>query len=138
MERPLVLVVDDDTDLCANLWDLLHERGYRVCMAHDGRQAVERLRNSTRVVMIDLILPDRDGADLFRVVRESNPAARVVLITGHRAEMEATIERLQTEGVDAICYKPFDISGLMDTLEQLAEVSSTRRQFKSSAGQPEC
>ena len=42
LERPLVLVVDDDEDLCANLWDLLHERGYRVCIAHDGRQAVEQ------------------------------------------------------------------------------------------------
>ena len=35
MGRPLVLVVDDDADLCANLWDLLRERGYRVCIAHD-------------------------------------------------------------------------------------------------------
>src|SRR4051812_29650663 len=35
--QPLVLVVDDDPDLCANLWDLLRERGYRVAVAHDER-----------------------------------------------------------------------------------------------------
>ena len=35
--RPLVLVVDDDDDLCANLWDLLRERGYRLSIAHDAR-----------------------------------------------------------------------------------------------------
>ena len=34
--QPLVLVVDDDRDLCANLWDLLRERGYRVGLAHDA------------------------------------------------------------------------------------------------------
>ena len=39
--QPLVMVVDDDPDLCANLWDLLRERGYRVCLAHDERQARE-------------------------------------------------------------------------------------------------
>lgn len=42
LEQPLVLVVDDDADLCASLWDLLHERGYRVGIAHDGRQATDR------------------------------------------------------------------------------------------------
>ena len=37
--QPLVLVVDDDHDLCANLWDLLRERGYRVAVAHDEAEA---------------------------------------------------------------------------------------------------
>ncbi|APW60502.1 response regulator [Paludisphaera borealis] len=121
LDRPLVLVVDDDDDLCLNLWDLLREQGYRVCIAHDGRQAVERLRTSTRVVLIDLNLPDRDGADVCRQVRESNPASQVVLITGHRAELEPKIERLQAEGFDAICYKPFDLPELLGTLERLAQ-----------------
>src|SRR5436309_16050524 len=41
--QPLVLVVDDEPDLCANLWDLLRERGYRVGVVHDERTAAERL-----------------------------------------------------------------------------------------------
>src|SRR5262245_58553030 len=41
--QPLVLVVDDDPDLCASLWDLLRERGYRVSVAHDERAAAEQL-----------------------------------------------------------------------------------------------
>jgi CheY-like chemotaxis protein len=36
--QPLVMVVDDDHDLCANLWDLLRERGFRVCLAHEKRK----------------------------------------------------------------------------------------------------
>ena len=35
LDQPLVLVVDDDRDLCENLWDLLRDRGFRVCLAHD-------------------------------------------------------------------------------------------------------
>src|SRR5205814_9803950 len=41
--QPLVLVVDDDHDLCANLWDLLREGGYRVGVAHDGGEAARCL-----------------------------------------------------------------------------------------------
>ena len=110
---PLVLVVDDDIGLCANLWDLLHDRGYRICVAHDGRQALERVRNATRVALIDLKLPDQDGADVFRQLHQSNPDVRSVLITGCRAEEEPSIQQLKLEGIDAICYKPFDIPELV-------------------------
>src|SRR6516162_7276552 len=44
--QPLVLVVDDDPDLCANLWDLLRERGYRVAIAHDELAAAEQLKDT--------------------------------------------------------------------------------------------
>ncbi len=39
IDQPLVLVVDDDRDLCENLWDLLRDRGFRVCLAHDLQHA---------------------------------------------------------------------------------------------------
>lgn len=119
--QPLVLVVDDDPDFCDNLRDLLSERGYRVCVAHNGREAAERLRGTTRVVLVDLVLPDRDGAEVCRQVREANPAARVVLVTGHRAELEPRVEQLQAQGIDAICYKPLDVPVLLGTVERLAE-----------------
>jgi DNA-binding NtrC family response regulator len=121
LEQPLVMVVDDDSDLCANLWDLLRERGYRVSIAHDGRGAIEQLRGSTRVVFIDMKLPDGDGSQVFHLVRDANPDTRTVLITGHRAEMQPMVEQLRTEGVDAICYKPFDIPDLLQTLGNLAQ-----------------
>ncbi len=121
LKRPMVLVVDDDADLCANLWDLLHGRGYRVSLAHNARQAIERLSSSPRVVLLDLKLPDQDGAEVFRLIRAANPATRVLLITGHRAEMEPAVKRLQAEGVESICYKPFDIPSLLRSVEDLAE-----------------
>src|SRR6266498_2877195 len=40
LSQPLVLVVDDDPDLCAGLWDVLRERGYRVAIAHDETRAM--------------------------------------------------------------------------------------------------
>ena len=57
---------------------------------------------------------------MFRRVREANPAARVVLITGYREEMETVIGGLLAEGVAAVHYKPFDIPRLLEDLGHLA------------------
>jgi CheY-like chemotaxis protein len=119
--QPLVLVVDDDPDLCANLWDLLRERGYRVCIAHDERRAAELLNGKQfAVVLIDMKLPDGDGSGVFRQVQKINPKARTVVITGHRLEMEPLIQEVMSEGADAVCYKPFDVPSLLETVRILA------------------
>ena len=90
--QPLIMVVDDDPDLCANLWDLLRERGFRVAIAHDEREAEDRLREcSFRVVLIDMKLPSGDGQQVFRLVRSTSPTARTIVITGHRSEMDRDV-----------------------------------------------
>jgi CheY-like chemotaxis protein len=119
--QPLVLVIDDDQDLCATLWDLFRDRGYRVCLAHGGRAAAEQLQDMRyKVVLIDLRIPDGNGADVFRMVREANPQARTIVITGHRSEMDQVIEQMIAEGADAVCYKPFNVPELLAKLEQLS------------------
>lgn len=118
--QPLVMVVDDDQELCATLWDLFREHNYRVCLAHDMHEAEDRLRHgSYRVVLIDMKLPQGDGTQVLRLVREVNPQARTVLITGHRTEMEQLIQQTLAEGADAAVYKPFDVPELLATLRRL-------------------
>ena len=125
--QPLVMVIDDDHDLCANLWDLLRERGYRVCIAHDEKEAVERLKGREfKIVLIDMKLPDGDGSTVFRLVRQTNPQARTVVITGHRSEMDQLVKQVMDEGADAICYKPFDVPRLLTTLEKLSHDASKK------------
>ena len=124
--QTLVLVVDDDPDLCANLWDLLRERGYRMAIAHDEAEAARHLReHDFTVVLIDMKLPRGDGGQVFRRVRQSNPLARTVVITGHRAEMDPVVQRVVKEGADAVCYKPFDVPRLLSTLGQLTTEHSS-------------
>jgi two-component system, NtrC family, response regulator HydG len=125
LSQPLVMVVDDDLDLCANLWDVFRERGYRVSFAHDEREAAEHLESAAfHAVLIDMKLPKGDGASVFRLVRQANPQARTIVITGHRSEMEEAVARLQKEGADAVCYKPFDVAKLLETLHRLTHAAS--------------
>jgi CheY-like chemotaxis protein len=122
LSQPLVMVVDDDPDLCAVLWDLFRDRGYRVCLAHDVRTGAERARERAyRVVLIDMKLPGGDGADVYHAVREANPEARTVVITGLRAELDKLVEQIVGEGADAVCYKPFDVPQLLATLDRLTK-----------------
>jgi two-component system, NtrC family, response regulator HydG len=123
LDQPLVLVVDDDQALCANLWDLLRERNFRVCLAHDEREAAERLRDTSfKAVLIDMKIPGGGGGRIFELVRRANPQARTVLITGNRAETDRQIEQILVAGADAVCYKPFDIPRLISTLNRLTSL----------------
>lgn len=122
IDQPLVLVVDDDRDLCANLWDLLRDSGFRVSLAHDLREATLELKGSSfQVVLIDMRIPDGDGSAVFRLVREANPDARTVLITGNRPEMDELVAQVVAEGADAVHYKPFHVTDLIETLGRLAK-----------------
>jgi CheY-like chemotaxis protein len=120
--QPLVMVVDDDHDLCANLWDVLRERGFRVSLAHDENEAADQLQGQEfKVVLIDMKLPAGDGASVFHLVRESNPQARTIVITGHRSELDQLVQKVVDEGADAVCYKPFDVPSLLSMLQKLSQ-----------------
>ena len=121
--QPLVLVVDDDHVLCQNLWDILRDKGFRVSFAHDHKQAAAQLRHGKHsVVLIDMKLPGGSGREVHEMVRKGSPQAKTVLITGHRSELEQLIEETIREGADAVCYKPFDIPQLIDTVSALSRV----------------
>ena len=120
LDRPLALIVDDDEDLCDNLWDLMHDRGYRVCLAHDEDDAAEQLNDCEYdIVLIDMKLPQSDGQRVFQLVKELNSEARTIAITGFRLETEQLVDQMVSDGMDAVCYKPFDISELFSTIERV-------------------
>lgn len=126
IRQPLVLIVDDDEDLCSNLWDTLRERDYRVCLAHTEQEAEELLDSRDfQVVLIDLRLPGGDGRNLLLTLDRQHPEARAVLITGHRQDFEETIQQALTEGADAVCYKPFDVRELLETIARLTDPSES-------------
>jgi two-component system, NtrC family, response regulator HydG len=120
-QQPLVLVVDDDHDLCANLWDLLRERGYRVGMAHSVPEARDRLaaERPYRLLLLDYRLQGGTGLDVLAAVRQLNADVRTVLISGHRQELEPLVREAVANGADAVYYKPLDPGQLLGTLQRL-------------------
>ena len=73
-QQPLVMVVDDDHDLCETMWDLLRDQGYRVCLAANEEEAAARLEGrDVQVVLIDMKLPGGDGRSVLKRVQETRP-----------------------------------------------------------------
>ncbi len=84
MPKGLILVVDDESEIREGL-DLLHNsEGYSVASAEPGEAGLARLEEQPfDLVLLDVSLPDRNGLDLLREIRERAPGLPVVLITAY-------------------------------------------------------
>ena len=119
LRQPLVLVVDDDRDLCLSMRDLLRDQGYRVMLAHSQVEANLRIDgDGPQVALIDLKLADEDGLEVFEQIRGRMPDARTILITAHRDEMSSQINDALRRGVTSVCYKPFEPTQLLEMIRQ--------------------
>ncbi len=121
LQSPLVLVIDDEEDLSENLWEILHERGYRVHLAHDIREARQSLGSCHfQIILLDMKLPDGDGSQILGEVRATNALARTIVITGHRNELESRVQQALSEGAAGVVYKPFDVPVLLKFIDDCA------------------
>jgi CheY-like chemotaxis protein len=122
VNSPLILVVDDDADLCSNLWEIFHDRGYRAQLAHDAKEAERSLRSQEfQVVLVDMKLPGENGVTVFDLIQKTNQPAQALLITAFRSEMESRVQQALAAGAKAVCYKPFDVPSLLSTIQGLLE-----------------
>jgi UDP-3-O-acyl N-acetylglucosamine deacetylase len=80
----LVLIVDDEPGILSALAGILGDEGYETLTTSSGGEAVELYRQrSPDVVFLDIWLPDRDGLETLQALREVDPAAAVVMMSGH-------------------------------------------------------
>lgn len=106
-----VLVVDDDLTLARALAINLRAHGYRVVLAHDGRQALaEAARAHPAVVVLDLGLPDMDGVQVLEGIRSWSGVPVIVLSA--RASSAEKVQALDA-GADDYVTKPFGMDELL-------------------------
>jgi DNA-binding response OmpR family regulator len=104
---PTILLVDDELAITDNLAPLLRRAGFDVVVAHDGDQALTRLRaGAPDLVVLDVLLPGKDGRAVLRQVRQERREVPIILLTqvGESAERAMALE----EGADDYLNKPFD------------------------------
>lgn len=117
------IVIDDDEDTVNLFSEFLEVCGIKVLgKALDGEQALEMYRKIIPdLVFSDVMMPGYDGFYVLRKIRQINPHAILVMITGDvRPE---TVGELQELKADAIVYKPFDMKQVVETINQLLSKS---------------
>jgi excisionase family DNA binding protein len=83
-KRIKILVVDDEAQIGELFREVLPSTQFLVHLASSGRDAVNALATeSYQVAFIDLLLPDTTGVQLLKLIRDSYPATRTVIVTGH-------------------------------------------------------
>jgi len=100
--RSKVLVIDDHVEMHTLLLRFLQPLGFVVKPALDGRQGLELMEaESFNVVLLDIMLPDLNGIDIFKRIRQRWPEVEVIMLTAH-ASMDTAIEALRLGAYDYI------------------------------------
>lgn len=125
-----VLVVDDEPGLRNTITRLLQKAGCEVASAGDAAQAWELLeREAFDLVYLDIHLPQVDGMQLLRQLRQTWPELRVILLTGH-GSLNSAVEALRLGATDYL-FKPIDPADLVQrTQSLLQQVAVERRRLE--------
>ncbi|MEO6169637.1 MAG: response regulator transcription factor, partial [Lysobacter sp.] len=106
-----ILIVEDQHDIAANIWDFLERRGHVVDHAPDGETGLmHALRTAFDVIVLDLGLPRLDGLDLCRQLREAGRGTPVLMLTA-RDTLDDKLKGF-AEGADDYMVKPFELKEL--------------------------
>jgi len=128
----MILVVDDDENLCLNLLEILTQKGYRVSVATDSLSAIEKVRtNVFDIMLLDMKLPPLNGLETYLTIRRLCPSIVVVILTGFVPEMEEMINTARKKGAYALLEKPIDIDNLLSILEQIENQKEKRETKKT-------
>jgi CheY-like chemotaxis protein/GAF domain-containing protein len=113
-----VLVADNDDRIRRTAHNLLGRWGCIVETARDGREAVTMARLSPYdVILADIRLPDMNGYDVFRQLKEAQPQARIILMTEYGYDPHHSIVRARQDGgLHCALFKPIRVNLLLDAL----------------------
>jgi CheY-like chemotaxis protein len=117
--KPLqILVVDDEQSICMLLQDVLTRFGHSVTTCQDGAAGIELAgENTFDLVFLDIRMPGMSGLEALKKLRELQPEATFVMITGF-AKDDIIDEALQSGAAACLC-KPFSLSQVTKLLEEV-------------------
>ena len=112
MTRPLALIVDDEAGILSTLGGILTDNGFEVATTPSGSEALDiYTARRPEVVFLDVWLPDRDGLETLQTLRETDPGATVIMISGHGTA--ATAVRAIKMGAFDYLEKPLSYEQVM-------------------------
>lgn len=125
-----ILVVEDDAAIRMGVCDALELAGYSATGVDSGEAGLESLRVTTfDLVLLDVVLPGRDGMQLIGAIRASRPSQPIILLTA-RGDVHDRIRGLSL-GADDYVVKPFNVG------ELLARVEAVLRRLPQRTSRPE-
>ncbi len=118
-----ILVIDDEVAVNNNIRKILSKKGYHVDQAVSKEEALEKIRNRPyKLVLLDLRIPGVKGLELLEAVRDNNPAAKVIIITGY-ASIETAVESARMGAIDYLS-KPFTTDEIRNVTDRVFRMAA--------------
>lgn len=107
-----ILLAEDEPDMVVGLRDNLQFEGYEVIVAQDGDEAIAKAKaERPDLIMLDVMMPKRDGLDVCREIREAGFTVPILMLTAKSQEID--IVRGLEAGADDYVTKPFSVRELL-------------------------
>ena len=140
LERPrggseTILLVEDEAELLSSIAELLRQEGYTVLTARTGEESIEiyrARRDAISLLVTDVELPDVSGWDAFQKIRELDPDARALLVSGYLdSRMRA---RMLEGGAKGFLRKPYTLDGMLRAIREVLDEEEPDRAASEENG----
>lgn len=112
-----IMVVDDEKNILMLYQSELEDEGYEVVIANSGKEALELFdKEKPDMVTLDIMMPDVDGIQVLRQLKEKNPNIPVIMLTAYDYRDDFSVW-----ASDAYVVKSSDLEPLKATIKQIAE-----------------
>jgi DNA-binding NtrC family response regulator len=123
-----ILVVDDDENIRNTMKAILEDEGYIVDLAATGSEAIQKTKKSAyNIALLDIRLPDMEGVELLKLIKDTVPRTRKIMVTGYPS-MQNAIAALN-KNADAYLIKPIDIENLLNTVKEQLQLQENEKEF---------
>jgi len=116
-EKAHILIVDDNISLCKTTALILRHKGYDVTTAHDGQEAIEKVKEEPfDIIFMDIKMPLMNGVEAYKRIKDIKPEAVVMMMTAYA--VEDLIQEALQEGAYGVIYKPLDMEKVLTLIEE--------------------
>jgi phosphoserine phosphatase RsbU/P len=131
IKKPLILIVDDTPKNIQVLGNILHNKGYNLCVATSGLQAIESAKTELPdLILLDIQMPEMDGFEVCKVLK-SNPKTKAIPVIFLTAvtEPERILYGFELGAVDYVT-KPFNVAELTARVATHIEIKQSREKLQ--------
>ena len=130
-EKARILIVDDDENIRKTMKAILEDENYFVEIATNGKEAIQMSNEKMfNLALLDIRLPDMEGVELLKLMKEYVPRTRKIMVTG-----VPTIQNAVTavnKKADAYLLKPVDVEKLLEIVKEQLRFQEEEKEFSET------
>lgn len=132
-DRPLILIVDDEADICLTLSGVLQDEDFETIVAKNGIDALAQIREfHPAIVFLDIWMPGWDGIETLEKIKSISPNTEVIMISGH-ATIANALEAAKRGAFDFI-EKPLNIESIVFCAKRALEKIAKNKEINGACG----